>query len=132
MKSILASALIFLVAAAGAQAGAQTMDCKTFDLVGMESIASPREQVSDGLQHRVTVIIRLRIDGSFEDVKVDKSSQNLGYDRAAVEHAKRMRLSGVCLHQARGLLYIQYLFRAFNEPGKNEIEHIWRESSNAK
>lgn len=128
MSATLAMGLLFLLAnAQSAPDNPHARDCKATDVVGTYPILPPIIEFDAGIPRRVIVEGRVNADGSLEQVAIGKSSQELGYDRAALEHARKSRLSGDCLLLGKGRVYLEYFFAA--PRAKGTVERVWRESS---
>ena len=128
MKAALLPLLFLLAGSAHAAAdGPRTKACKVTDLSNIGTIIPPHVEWDAGEQRRVTIVTNVGTNGALEAIAINRSSQSRGYDVAAREHARGIRLSGDCLRHGKGLLYLQYVFRSPDDVG--QIESAWRESS---
>ena len=131
MKSGFAIVLLSLATVFPANVQARAFACNTSDLRGAEPLQMPTDiYLLPHKTRRVTLGIKLLPNGSFEEIRIAVSARERLFDVAARENAKTMSLTGSCLRQASGHLYVRYIFSFDPNAHSNGIERIWRESSN--
>jgi TonB family protein len=107
-----------------------SVTCPPKDVVGIQPFRFPSgadfKRIFEGNTPPITLAIEVDAKGNFTGISVESSSLDRALDRSAMYSVRHSHLSGVCLTDADGTLYIRYKFEDSSRP---VAPYIWRQTT---
>jgi TonB family protein len=130
MKAPVALILFLAAGNMSARTALPSITCQQNNVVGIQPFLFPSDadfkKIFEGNTPPITLAIKVDPAGNFTDIKVESSSLDRALDRSAMHTVRHSHLSGACLTDADGTLYIRYKFENSSRPVS---PYIWRQTT---